>query len=286
MFHPSGSSILLTGNRPFYCTYDLQSGACTQSPRGLWGSNSGNPDGADLSMETCAFSPNGDYLAVAGRRGYVHLVDWRRGGGQVVGSVKMNNPVKDLHWAADNRLLSLGADCEIFLWDIDNYRCLRRWKDDGGFGSAIMTGSRNQNHLAIGWVSLSVYCSNKKNMTLFHSATTGLVNLYGTDGFAEVGSSAPKPLKTVENLTTAISSMCFNHDAQILAISSHTKKDQLKLVSLLLFFSLYCCEIYITRLIDPLCIPGSFTFQYSIFQLADFENTLGSCYLDGFFSQK
>lgn len=103
-------------------------------------------------MEICGFSPNGDYLAVAGRRGYVHLVDWRRGGGQVVGSVKMNNTVKSLHWAGDHRLLSLGSDCEIYQWDIESHRCLRRWKDDGGFGSSIVTGSRGNDYLAIGYV--------------------------------------------------------------------------------------------------------------------------------------
>ncbi|HEV7736564.1 MAG TPA: hypothetical protein VGO47_04230, partial [Chlamydiales bacterium] len=103
MFHPSGSSVLLTGNRPFYYTYDLQSGNCTRSPRGLWGTHAGNPDTIDLSMENCAFNSTGDILAVAGRRGYIHIVDWRRGGGQVVAEVKTNSGVKDLWWSTEHQ---------------------------------------------------------------------------------------------------------------------------------------------------------------------------------------
>lgn len=163
-------------------------------------------------METCAFSQTGDILAVAGRGGYVHFVDWRRGGGQVVGSVKMNSGVKDVWWAAENRLMSLGEDAEVYLWDIGSRRCLRRWKDDGGFGSVMVTGSRNNSYLAIG-------------------SKTGLVNVYGSDSTI-LGTGAPKPLKTIGNLTTAITSMCFNQDTQILALSSKNKKDQLKMVHL------------------------------------------------------
>lgn len=38
------------------------------------------------------------------------------------------------------------------------------------------------------------------------------------------------PLKSIENLTTQISSMAFNHDSQLLALSSRQLKDQLRLV--------------------------------------------------------
>ncbi|CAG8822715.1 11595_t:CDS:2, partial [Racocetra persica] len=42
----------------------------------------------------------------------------------------------------------------------------------------------------------------------------------------------PKPLKSIMNLTTSVHDMKFNHDAQILGISSHSKKNQLKMVHL------------------------------------------------------
>jgi U3 small nucleolar RNA-associated protein 18 len=153
-FHPSGSSVLLTGHRPFYYTYDLQSGATTRSPRGLWGTTFANGDNAaaaDLSMHVCAFNGGGDVLAVAGRRGYVHLVDWRSGAGQVVGDVKANTGVRALWWLPNgHELITLGEDAEAYLWDVRARRCVHRWKDDGGFGSRVLAGDRSGGYLAVG----------------------------------------------------------------------------------------------------------------------------------------
>ncbi|KAH9947370.1 WD40 repeat-like protein [Amylocystis lapponica] len=213
LFHPGGTSVLLTGPRPFYYVYDLQSGTALRSPRGLWGTFGGPHAGAeDRSMEVCAFDPTGALLAVAGRRGHVHLADWRAGQGQVVASVKMNAGVKAVWWA-DGRLMSLGEDAEVYVWDVGERRCLRRWKDEGGFGSRVMGGDRAGKHLAIG-------------------AKTGLVNVYGPDGVSSSGSNRPKPLKTIGNLTTSITSLRFNHDSQLLAVASNTKKDQMRMIHL------------------------------------------------------
>ncbi|KAL5476399.1 UTP18_3 [Sanghuangporus weigelae] len=122
---PSSSPVRGRSTTPF-C---LQSGATTRSPRGLWGCNPAHfsTKAADLGMELVAFDPSGAILAVAGRRGYVHLVDWRSGSAQVAGSVKMNSGVQGLWWnrhpGLDGRLellLTLGADAEVYVWDSDN----------------------------------------------------------------------------------------------------------------------------------------------------------------------
>ncbi|KAI0367456.1 hypothetical protein BV20DRAFT_950183 [Pilatotrama ljubarskyi] len=156
MFHPGGTSVLLTGPRPFYYTYDLQTGATQRSPRGLWGTTFSNINQAaqDGSMEICAFDHTGSVLAVAGRRGHVHLVDWRAGGGQVVGSVKMNTGAKSLWWSGEE-LMTLGEDSEVYVWDVGERRCIRRWKDDGGYGSQLLTGDRARKYLAVGSVKFA-----------------------------------------------------------------------------------------------------------------------------------
>lgn len=154
LFHPVGSTVLLTGQRPFFYTYDLQSGAAIKSPRGLWGTTFSGESMQDGSMEICAFDPSGEVLAVGGRRGYVHLVDWRSGAGQVVGSVKMNSGVKDVWWSngrdGNSELMSLGENSEVYVWDVGQRKCLRKWKDDGGYGSQIMRGDTNGQYLGIG----------------------------------------------------------------------------------------------------------------------------------------
>lgn len=38
-------------------------------------------------------------------------------------------------------------------------------------------------------------------------------------------------MKSIMNLTTSVHDMKFNHDTQILGISSHSKRDQLKMVN-------------------------------------------------------
>ncbi|VDB86541.1 unnamed protein product [Peniophora sp. CBMAI 1063] len=213
-FHPTGSSILLTGPRPYYYSYDLQSGTTLRSPRGLWGTtfSRSHTNADELSMEIAAFNPSGDVLAVAGRRGYVHLVDWRAGLGQVVASVKGNTTAKSMWWSG-NRLMTLGEDSEVYLWDVGERRCARRWKDDGGFGATVLTGDRPSSYLAVG-------------------SKSGIVNVYGGDAFSASATQRPKPFKAISNLTTAITSAKFNHDSQLLALASNAKKDQLRLIHL------------------------------------------------------
>src|SRR6185369_9415131 len=142
--------LLLTGARPFFYTHDLQTGITTKHLRGLWGttfnsindisSTLGNGTrkrgrstgrgeagkgrngkaggGSGESIEITAFSPYpGNILAVAGRGGYVHLVDWKSAAGQVVGSLKCGGGgggVRALWWAPDRSSSSatgaLGAE--------------------------------------------------------------------------------------------------------------------------------------------------------------------------------
>lgn len=259
-FHPLGSSLLLTGPRPFFYTHDLQTGITSKHARGLWGTtfNSVNANdgtrkhgrGGDIKgggggegLEITAFSPHtGDMLAVAGRGGYVHLVDWKSGAGQVVGSLKCGGGgggVRGLWWVPDvgtsvdvlgpsggggrRHLAVLSGDAEVYLWDVGERRCVRRWKDEGGFRGAgrVMAGSAQGG--SRGWLAVG--------------SNTGFVNVYGSDAFSAHDSvtglgNNPKPTKSIGNLTTAISTLKFNHDAQIMAIASQEKKDAMRLIHL------------------------------------------------------
>lgn len=161
-FHPNGSTLLLTGPRPFYYTFDLQSGSTSRSPRGLWGFNPATQvsQAADMGMEHCAFDPSGNVLAVTGRRGYVHLIDWRSGAAQVVGSVKMNSGVQSLWWNrhpgsdASSELMTLGSDAEVYVWNVGERRCVKRWREEGGYGTTVMSGDANGRYLCIGCVQV------------------------------------------------------------------------------------------------------------------------------------
>ncbi|CAK5268602.1 unnamed protein product [Mycena citricolor] len=240
-FHPSGSSLLLTGNRPFYFVYDLHRGEMIhKTGRGLWGSfdsstmlaqprrkrprrggseRDSTSGGGAAGMEVTAFNDSGSMLAVAGQGGNVHLVDWKSAAGQVVGSLKCGASIKSLWWTGqDDTLAALTNDSEVYLWDVGQRRCVRRWKDEGGFRGAgrAMAGARQ------GWLAIG--------------SNTGLVNVYGADSFRHsegtTFSAQPKAVKTIGNLTTAISTLRFNHDSQLMALASRDKKDALRVIHL------------------------------------------------------
>lgn len=113
-----------------------------------------------MGMEHCAFDPSGSVLAVAGRRGYVHLIDWRSGSAQVFGSVKMNAGVQSLWWNrspgsdASSELMTLGSDAEVYVWNVGERRCVKRWREEGGYGTTVMSGDANGRYLSIGCVDV------------------------------------------------------------------------------------------------------------------------------------
>ncbi len=55
----------------------------------------------------------------------------------------------------------------------------------------------------------------------------GVVNVYNTSSGAN---ERPKLSKTIDNLTTSITSLRFNFDSQLLAMASDSKKDQMRMV--------------------------------------------------------
>ncbi|RUP10416.1 hypothetical protein BC936DRAFT_140011, partial [Jimgerdemannia flammicorona] len=69
---------------------------------------------------------------------------------------------------------------------------------------------------------------------------TGVVNIYDRSCVDPLV-AAPRPRKSILNLTTSVHALRFNHDAQIMGIASRSKKDQFKLVRPSLFFSLMVC---------------------------------------------
>lgn len=85
----------------------------------------------------------------------------------------------------------------------------------------------------------------------FDSSSTGIVNLYDSSSTVPESGQERKAFKAIGNLTTAVTSMRFNHDSQILALASRTNKDQLKLVSSL-SFALSSCSALLLLLTLPL----------------------------------
>jgi U3 small nucleolar RNA-associated protein 18 len=153
-FHPTGSSILFTGPRPYYYTYDLSSQRCLRSSRNLFGSVPGPT--SPNSLANHRFSPDGSLLAVAGRRGAVSVLDWSNAGvGSVVADLRSGRggAVAALDWSRDGRELSVlgGRDgAEVEVWNVAERKVVRKWRDDRAFGGMVMESSRGGDYTAIG----------------------------------------------------------------------------------------------------------------------------------------
>lgn len=103
-------------------------------------------------------------------------------------------------------------------WHIGSRRCVERFhNEDGTITSALAVSS---NFLAVG-------------------AESGVVNLYddrhnttSTAGSRGLSLTATErtPFKSIMNMTTSADNLCFNHDGQILAMSSRRETNGLKVL--------------------------------------------------------
>jgi len=76
-----------------------------------------------------------------------------------------------------------------------------------------------------------------------YSSSTGVVNVYDAHDLSSsvnqsidhssglFAGASPKPIRELLNLTTEVTNVTFNHDAQMMAISSSKKKDAFRMVS-------------------------------------------------------
>ncbi|GBB84798.1 hypothetical protein RclHR1_11370003 [Rhizophagus clarus] len=200
-FNPSGSEIIISGRRKHFYVYNIEAGNIDRS-QGIFGME-------DKTRENFLISPCGKYIVFIGNNGYLTLISYQTK--QQVANLKMNGSADSAAWSSDGKyLFSVGRDATIYQWDVGARKVVHCFADEGGYKSKKIAVSKNNDYFAIG-------------------SHSGIVNVY--DGSC-LSSTNPKPMKSIMNLTTSIHDMKFNHDTQILGISSHSKRDQLKMIHL------------------------------------------------------
>ena len=113
----------------------------------------------------------------------------------------------------------------------------------------------------------------------FYRSSSGIVNIYDSTSYSLSSSEiskTPKPIKSIGNLTTAISSLKFNHDAQLLVMASREKKDSMRLVrfSLVSLFFQGAEKIFFMKLFF---VVGPCSLIDMFLELANAENTAWDC---------
>ncbi|KAK0554584.1 U3 snoRNP protein [Tilletia horrida] len=262
-FHPLGTTAFFAGARPFFYTHDFITGTTTRSLP--WRGSVDGPyrgDEAERDLSFARFQPlngPGNLLAIGGKRGMIHLLDWgnaanstsgANGRGSLVGSLRMNSPLVGMAWdpsdqVGGTRLVTLSKEGRAHVWDVRNMRCEAVRIDLGLYSPkgldvsptailpADIESGRGPSHAWMVGSSggiVSVY--DDQFAALDSSSSTGAKLATAPAGAVPSFTAQEKMTarKTVENLTTAITTMRFNHDGQICALASRNKKDALKMV--------------------------------------------------------
>ncbi|KAG9343849.1 hypothetical protein JZ751_013230 [Albula glossodonta] len=159
-------------------------------------------------------SPDGMYLLLSGRSGYLHLVTMKTK--ELVRSFKINGEVTAATFSQDSgriyvssgestpaqvRVYTCVDEGEVYIWDTKTNKCVNRFSDDGSLKGTSIAVSRNGQYIACGPKMVVV--------------------------FAE---SNPKPLKAIMNLLTSVTSLRFNPSTEMLAIASSAAEEAIRLV--------------------------------------------------------
>nr|XP_046909823.1 U3 small nucleolar RNA-associated protein 18 homolog [Dermatophagoides farinae] len=167
------------------------------------------------SLRGFQISPNGSYLAACDQNGNINLLS--ASSKELIQEMKINGDVNCLSFSPDsNYIIAHGQQtgCQAFIFDIRNARkfipCVNRFNDPDTIIATAMDLSPTGNLLAIG-----------SNM--------GTINLYRFDDI--IKQTNPMPIKSIMNLTTAISSLKFNHDGQLLLLASDQKNDAIRFLN-------------------------------------------------------
>ena len=103
-FLPDSNSIIVTGRRPFFYTYDMVAGKVDFVP-GVMGRE-------EKSWESHFVSKDGKMVAFLGNDGYIVLLDPHSK--QNIGSLKLNGSVRSVAFTADGtHILASGSDGDI-----------------------------------------------------------------------------------------------------------------------------------------------------------------------------
>lgn len=193
-FTPDGKDVIVSGRRSFFYIYSVE----TEKSRRIKCIKGRK----EKSLENFEISPDNQYIAFSGIAGSILILS--RTSTRLVRALKMNGEVRNLSFTKDGkRLASYGVDGDVYFWNMETFQCISKIKDHDGWNG--MTIDMNKNFFVTG-------------------NDNGFVHLYRR--------GEHNPYKSLSNLTTPITSVCMNHDSQLLVYCSKFKQDALRVVHL------------------------------------------------------
>jgi U3 small nucleolar RNA-associated protein 18 len=202
-FNPDSQNnkVFAGGRRRYMYSWDLTTGAVQKISR-MYGHES-----TQRSFENFKLSPKGNFIALQGNSGWINILSAVTS--QWVQGFKIEGTIVDFDWAVGEELIiGINSAGDVWEFSLSTGKVVSKWRDTTGVGiSKIRLGGKSSRWCAIG-------------------SESGIVNVY------DRLESTKKPMGTLDQLVTSISSLEFSHDGQVLCISSRAKKDALRLVHL------------------------------------------------------
>lgn len=197
------NEILACGMKKHLLLYDINSDKIQKISSAIFTSK------VDKKIEEFSVSPSEDYLALTNDKGniFIFLASTK----QYLFELKANSKCSSLNFSNDSQFLfASGMDGKIYQFDLNKRTLFNCVKDVG----SSQTTSMN--------------ITNEESSLLATGSSMGIVNIYDIEG----GNIKSKPIKEVQNLTTAISHVEFNYSNEILLMISKWKKNAVKMLHL------------------------------------------------------
>lgn len=193
-----GNRAIFGGSQKYFYTYDLLSGHTQRIflPNTM------------TKIHNFEMSPCGKYVGVVGRFGEIHLLYANTM--ELLCTLKQEHDATSLAFSIDSKyLFTHSIDSEVTVFAIGEQRFMHRFIDDGCINGTEIAISPNGQLVAA-------------------SSQQGVCNVYNYNDVMR--EKYPKPLKTILNLTTAVSSTTFNHTSELLAIASKEVENAIRIV--------------------------------------------------------
>lgn len=249
-FRPSSQSvqseedatqIFLSSRRRYMHIWQLATGRITKHSRPIYGDKAARA--SQRTLESFRISPCGRFVAFIGSSrkggGVINILDASTMQWLCACRVEGRGGISDFAWWGDgNGLAVFSKNGEVAEYSVEERRVIARWTDEGNVGpTTIVIGGRSgQKNGLVGsdrWIATG--------------STSGIVNIYNRSTWGHTDSaqqsspdsasnafipSKPTPTRTLDQLTTPISSLTLSPDGQLLVIASRWKRDALRLIHL------------------------------------------------------
>lgn len=193
-----GNKAIFGGSQKYFYTYDLLSGHTQRIflPKTL------------TKIHNFEISPCGKYFGVIGRFGEVHLLHTSTM--ELLCTLKQEHDATSVAFSIDSKyLFTHCVDSEVNVFAIGEQRFSHRFIDDGCVNGTVISISPNGQLVAA-------------------ASQQGVCNVYNYNDVLR--EKCPKPLKTILNLTTSVTSATFNHSSELLSIASRDVENAIRIV--------------------------------------------------------